>query len=207
MTYQHNQPGGDMRADNPAGLSELLAHARVGIAGCGGIGSNVAVALARAGVGSLTLADRDFVELRNLNRQHYFVSDVGSLKVRALAGILGRIDPSVRVWPVAEEIDEESAVRLFAHCDLLVEALDEAAAKQMLLESWAEGLPLTPIVACSGIAGYGASDSLGVRRLAGLTVVGDGATSLSLGTTAPRVGAVAMLMANEAVETLARRLG
>jgi sulfur carrier protein ThiS adenylyltransferase len=186
----------------PPGLAERLGRLRVGIAGCGGVGSNVAVALVRTGIGALTVVDRDRVEISNLNRQSYVRGDVGRPKVAALRDALGRISPPVAVTAVVEDIGPEAARRLFAGCDLLVEALDSAANKVMLLESWAGAFPQTPVVACSGIAGYGRSDSIRVRRLEGLVVVGDFESELSLGTTAARVGAVAMLMANEAVRIL-----
>jgi len=179
-----------------------MRNLRAGVAGCGGIGSNVAVALARSGIGSLTIVDRDRVERSNLNRQHYFEDDVGLRKVAALRRTIARVSTSVDVDAVVGEIDGASARRFFGGCDLLVEALDSAEDKVMLLESWAGAFPRTPVVACSGIAGYGESDSIRVRRMRGMAVVGDFESKLSLGTTAARVGVVAMLMANEAVRML-----
>lgn len=195
---------GEIFSDNPPGLTARLATARVGIAGCGGIGSNVAMLLARAGVGTLVIADHDSVENRNLNRQHYFAKHIGMPKVSALKDQIGGIRSGTTVETHETRIDPGNAVLLFEGCDLLVEALDLDESKEMLLCAWLEGMPDTPVIACSGIAGTGAPDRIRAdRRGRGLTVVGDGMSDLSQGTLSARVSLVASMMALEAVRILA----
>ncbi len=86
-----------MAARHTPGVHARLKRAVVGIAGVGGLGSSVAVALARVGVGRLMIADFDVVEPSNLNRQQYFIDQIGSYKVEALASNLRRINPYVTV--------------------------------------------------------------------------------------------------------------
>jgi len=190
-------------SDNPPGLTERLGAARVGIAGCGGIGSNVAMLLARAGVGNLVIVDFDRVETRNLNRQHYFSEHTGMPKVLALSSQIAGIRAGTLVEAIEARIDQGNAVSMFEGCHLLVEALDLDELKEMLLNTWLEGMPGTPVVACSGLAGTGAPDSVRVdRREGGLTIVGDGRSDLELGTLSARVSLVASMMALEAVGLL-----
>jgi len=138
-------------SDNPPGLTDRLKVARVGIAGCGGIGSNAAMLLARAGVGTLVIVDFDRVETRNLNRQHYFTGHIGMPKVMALKSQIEGIPAGTAVEALEVRIDRGNAASLFESCDLLIEALDLDESKEMLLNTWLEGMPGTPVVACSGL--------------------------------------------------------
>lgn len=185
-------------------LRARLRAARVGIAGAGGLGSNCAAALARAGVGSLVIADFDTVSEANLDRQFYFLDQVGRPKVDALAENLARIDPSVRVTPVMARLDADQAVALFRGCDAVVEALDDAGAKAMLIEALLARLPGVPVVAASGLAGWGATADMKVRRSGPLVLVGDEAREVGacLPPMAPRVGMAAAMQANEVLEIL-----
>ncbi|TFG83437.1 MAG: sulfur carrier protein ThiS adenylyltransferase ThiF [Spirochaetales bacterium] len=185
-------------------IRAALAKKRVGIAGAGGLGSNCAAALARAGVGSLVIADFDTVSRDNLDRQYFFLDQVGMAKVDALAANLARIDPGIRIETARIRLDADSAVALYSGCDVIVEAFDEAAAKSMLIEAVLSRLPGVPVVAASGLAGWGASDSIYVRRCGDLVVVGDEDREVSpnLPPVAPRVGVVANFQANEALELL-----
>ncbi|MBP7094478.1 MAG: sulfur carrier protein ThiS adenylyltransferase ThiF [Spirochaetia bacterium] len=181
-----------------------LATARVGIAGAGGLGSNCAVALARAGVGSLVVADFDVVQSSNLDRQYYFLDQVGRPKVEALRDNIGRIDPNVRVEAATLRLDADKAAATFAGCSVVVEAFDDAAAKAMLIETVLERLPEATIVAASGIAGWGRVEALGVRRMGRLILVGDleSAVSEELPPMAPRVGVAACMEADLVLELL-----
>lgn len=189
--------------DNPPGLTFFLNRSSVGIAGAGGIGSNVAAALTRAGIGRLVIADFDSVELPNLNRQFYFMDQIGYPKVEALRHNLELINPDVIIETHNRIIDAQNACSIYSECDLLIEAFDSAEAKVMLLESWLSGLSGRPIIACSGIAGYGRTDIIRVDRRENFTLVGDQESSLSQGTLSARVGIVANMIANEIIELLA----
>ena len=74
-----------------------LKNASVGIAGIGGLGSNASIALARAGIGRLVLVDFDKVDINNLDRQYYFLDQIGQLKVNAMKENIRRIDPKIKV--------------------------------------------------------------------------------------------------------------
>ena len=188
--------------DNPPGLTELLKRVSVGIAGIGGVGSNIAAILVRAGVGKLIITDFDSVELPNLNRQFYFQDQIGYPKVEALHRNLELINPDAEIETHNRIIDAQNACSIYSECDLLVEAFDSEEAKVMLLESWLSGLPEKPVVSCSGLAGYGRTDLIRVDRRENLTIVGDQESDLSQGTLSARVGIVANMMANEIIELL-----
>ena len=124
----------------------------IGIAGVGGIGSNVALCLVRSGIDHLTLVDFDRVEPSNLNRQFYFADQVGRLKVEALAENLRRIRTGLRLVTRAERIDPHNCRVLFADCELIVEGLDRIGDKKMLLETLGATRPM--VSACgAGMAG------------------------------------------------------
>ncbi len=185
-------------------IREILSTRRVGIAGAGGLGSNCAAALARAGVGTLVIADFDVVSRSNLDRQFYFRDQVGMPKVDALRANLLRIDPATRVEAHGLKLDPASIASLFADCDLVVEAFDAAEAKAMLIETMLARLPRVPVVAASGLAGWGRTDAMKVHRSGTLVMVGDLSSEVSDAEPpiAPRVGIAANMQANEALELL-----
>lgn len=185
-------------------MRRILRGKTVGVAGAGGLGSNCAVALARSGIGSLRIADFDVVSEANLDRQYYFLDQVGRPKVEALRDVIARVDPAVRVETFDGRIDPDSAVAFFAGCAVLVEAFDDAGAKAMLIRTALDRLPDMPVVAASGLAGWGADEDLKVRRFGRLTVIGDEERGVSdaLPPMAPRVGAVACMQANEVLALL-----
>lgn len=141
----------------------------IGIAGVGGIGSNVAVNLVRSGIEALTIVDFDRVEPSNLNRQFYFADQLGRFKVDALRDNLQRIRPELRVDAVVARIDRANCERFFAACGLIVEGFDRGADKKMLLEIL--GAERIVVSAC-GIAG-GELDAIRTRRLGNCYIVGD----------------------------------
>ncbi len=190
---------------NPPGITQLLSKSSVGIAGAGGIGSNVATLLTRAGIGKLVIADFDSVELSNLNRQFYFTDQIGYPKVEALRRNLMLINPEAEIEIHNRPIDHENARGIFASCDILVEAVDREETKVMLLGSWLEGFPNKQVFSCSGIAGYGRTDLIRVDRRENLTIVGDQKSDLSLGTLSSRVSIVAAMMANEIIDYIIQR--
>jgi sulfur carrier protein ThiS adenylyltransferase len=190
---------------NVPGSTEMLQKATIGIAGCGGLGSNAAVALARAGVGKLILADPDRVELSNLNRQHYFQSDIGKVKVEALAGHLKAINPDIVLVLHELELTPDNAPEIFGEADLLVEAFDRAESKRWLIETWCRAFPDRPIVCGSGLSGAGNTNTLRVHSAGCIHFCGDEESDMSLGLCAARVGTVANMQANVAIELLLRK--
>jgi len=190
-----------MVARHTPGVHEKIKHATVGIAGLGGLGSAVAVALARIGVGRLILADFDIVEPSNLNRQQYFIDQLGQTKAAALEANLKRINPYVEYKAHCVRLTPDNIPALFAGADVLVEAFDRADQKAMLLQSFKE----KPIVAASGLAGYGSGETIGVRKMGDrIHVVGDLKTGAApgCGLMAPRVGIAAHMQANVVLRLL-----
>lgn len=192
-------------ARDPAGIRTVLCKARVGIAGLGGLGSNIAMNLARSGVGTLVIADFDTVDATNLNRQNYTIDDIGKRKTDATAESISKIAPYVKVESHSVFIDENNAADIFGDCDVLCEAFDTAENKAMLINVMLENRPNVMVISGSGMAGYGDSNSvITERRFNGLYICGDGKTEASsrIGLTSPRVTICAGHMANKAVEYL-----
>jgi sulfur carrier protein ThiS adenylyltransferase len=193
---------------DPAVLT-VLRQSSVGIAGAGGLGSNVAVALARAGIGRLVIADFDKIEPSNLNRQQYFVDQIGERKVVALRENLLAINP-YSIYEIHEvRINRRNATKIFARVDVLVEAFDRATAKEMLIDSYLARFPGRPLVAASGLAGYGLNRKLHTRRMGNLYICGDEESQCPKGISpmAPRVALVAAMQANLVVELLVKMRG
>lgn len=192
-------------ARHTPGVHEKVRNAVVGIAGAGGLGSAVAVALARIGIGGLIVADFDIVEPSNLNRQQYFIDQLGQPKVEALADNLRRINPYVRVEPHQIRLTPDNVPAVFAEVDVLVEAFDRADQKAMLLESFRISCPHKPVVAASGLAGYGPANTVITRRRGeNFYLVGDetSAARPGQGLMAPRVGIAAHHQANAVLRLL-----
>lgn len=194
-----------MAARHTPGIHARLKAACVGIAGVGGLGSAVAVALARIGVGQLILADFDVVEPSNLNRQQYFVDQLGMPKVEALADTLRRVNPYLQLTTQRVLLDPDNLPVIFAPCSVVVEAFDRAEMKAMLVDTVLEKLPGATVIAASGVAGYGSNNSIQTRRLnRRLYLVGDGSSEAAPGNglMAPRVGIAACQQANQAVRLI-----
>jgi len=188
---------------------DALRRSVVGIAGAGGLGSNVAVSLARAGVGRLIIADHDRIEASNLNRQQYFLDQIGRRKVDALLENLERIQPYSEYIVHDLKITRRNALRIFGGADVLVEAFDRAEAKSMLIETWLSLKPRRPIIAASGLAGFGRNNKLHTRRLGSLYICGDEESPCLPGISpmAPRVALVANMQANLVLELLIQMRG
>lgn len=187
---------------NVPGSTEKLMKRSVGIAGCGGLGSNAAAALVRAGIGKLVIADHDDVEESNLNRQYYFRKDIGRAKVDVLSARLKEINPSVEVETHSIELSPGDIAGVFASADLLIEAFDRADNKHWLIEAWCRAFPDRPIVCASGVSGLGKSETIGVRSSGRIHVVGDEQSDSSIGLCSARVAIVANMQANVALEIL-----
>jgi len=190
-----------MAARHTPSVHEKIKNATVGIAGLGGLGSSIAVALARIGVGRLILADFDIVEPSNLNRQQYFIDQLGQTKAAALEANLRRINPYVQYVPHYVRVTPENMSTLFGEVDVMVEAFDRADQKAMLLQSFKGA----PIVAASGMAGHGSGETIGVRKMGkNIYIIGDLETGAApgCGLMAPRVGIAAHMQANVVLRLL-----
>ena len=180
----------------------VLESARVGIAGAGGLGSNCAMHLVRSGVKHITIADFDVVNESNLNRQFFFRDQLGQKKVEAIKANLLRIEPDADIRAVDMRLDASSAREIFADCDIVVEAFDVVDAKVMLVSSFASSGK--KLVTASGLAGWGRSNAMRVRKMGSIVAIGDGETSVGDGAApvSPRVGIAAAMQANAVVSLL-----
>lgn len=188
------------------GILSILRSSTVGIAGAGGLGSNAAVSLARAGLGKLIIADFDRVEPSDLNRQYYFIEQVGKPKVEALLENLKRINAYSQYQIHLTKIEPGNVATIFGAADVLVEAFDKAEMKQMLVDTWLSLFPHRPIIVASGLAGLGKNEKLHTRKMGNLYICGDEETGIEerISPMAPRVGIVANLQANLALELLVK---
>jgi sulfur carrier protein ThiS adenylyltransferase len=181
------------------GVHAKVKRAHIGIAGCGGLGSAVAVALARTGIGALTLVDFDVVEPSNLNRQQFFTDQIGQPKVEALAENLKRMNPYVRIETRHERLSRDTIATAFSGCGILAECFDDPFMKREMTIAARRDMADTPLVTVSGIAGFGPSQEIGIRRVFdNIWLVGDAGTAAQpgRGLLAPRVAVAAGHQAN-----------
>ena len=193
-----------MYARNIPGIQEKLKRGKVAIAGLGGLGSNIAVMLARIGIGKLLLVDFDMVEASNLNRQHYNVTHLGMLKADALEAQLELINPFIETETRAVKITIDNAAELFDGYEIICEAFDRAEFKADLVNAILEHGG-KKIVAASGMNGFTSSNLIKTeRKLKNLYICGDGvaAEQTGIGFMAPRVNICAGHQANMIVRLL-----
>jgi len=185
-------------------IKEKLKNKTVGIAGCGGLGSNCAVALARVGVGKLIIADFDIIEESNLNRQYFFHKQIGQKKVYSLEENIQLINPTILIEAHDVKLDSNNIIEIYNDCDVVVEAFDKAEMKHMIIEIVNENLPHTPLVVGLGVAGWGDNNSIHTRQIDNLFICGDEKKEATENhpPLAPRVGIVANMQANIVLEIL-----
>lgn len=182
-----------------AATQDKLDAAHVAICGLGGLGSTIAVALTRIGVGHLHLIDFDRVDMTNLNRQQYFLKDLGQYKTEALRANLKQINPFTDITIDTAKVTDENVPALFEHEDIICEAFDVPENKTLLVNSVLENLPDKKLVSASGMAGYRSSNLVHTKRVSkNFYFCGDGETAPKpgAGLMAPRVGVVACHEAN-----------
>lgn len=194
-----------LRVRHTPKVQARLSAGRVAVAGLGGLGSNIAVCLARIGVGHLHLVDFDRVDLTNLNRQQYFLDQVGMAKTQALRDLLLRINPYLEIIADEVRVTEENAGTLFSDEEIICEAFDAPEAKALLANAVLERFPEKKLICASGMAGWESGNSIRTRRLGrNFYLCGDGVTGpeAGRGLMAPRVALCAAHQANMAVRLL-----
>lgn len=187
-------------------LQQRFSSATIAVCGLGGLGSNIAIALARAGIGRLILVDFDRVDITNLHRQQYKASQIGMYKTDALAENLREIAPYTGVETHAARITEENAVTLLQCADIVCEAFDGAEAKAMLTNTVLSEMPDKYLVAASGMAGMGTSNSIRTRKITSrFYLCGDEVSDVNdgIGLVAPRVALCAAHQAHTVLRILA----
>ncbi len=173
-----------------AELQRKLSEASVAVCGLGGLGSNIAIALARAGVGKLHIMDFDRVDISNLNRQQYFPEQLGRYKADALYDTLKRIAPYCEIVKEQVKLNESNIPKLLADDDIIVEAFDKADQKAMLVNCVLEELPEKYLVSGSGMAGIAPSNMITTKKIAKrFYICGDGVSDVAdgMGLVASRV--------------------
>ncbi len=165
----HDRP--DVRVPVPpiqidAELRARLRERSACIFGLGGLGSNIAAMLLRSGLLTMTLVDFDRVDLGNLNRQLFFRDQIGMPKTEALAATLERIDPDARLTLVDKTLTADDIPGIATGSDVVIEAVDRADTKAMIMKTVLRDLPETPLVTASGLAGYGSANAIVTERFA-----------------------------------------
>lgn len=146
-------------------LQKKFSSATVAVCGLGGLGSNIAISLARAGIGKLILIDFDRVDITNLHRQQYKTNQIGMNKTDALRDNLLEIAPYVAIETHTERVAEENAAHLLQGADIICEAFDVAECKAMLTNLVFETMPDKFLVAASGMAGFGSANTIRTRKV------------------------------------------
>ena len=190
--------------DDPV-LRERLARGHVAIIGCGGLGSNAAAMLLRSGVGELTLIDFDVVEPSNLNRQLFFRDQIGRPKTEALAETLRRIMPEAVLHLHQTCVTEENLTSLIEHADVVIEAVDRADIKALIINTVLCERPGLPLVGASGLAGLDSANEIVTERMAeDFYLIGDLTSDVRLGHSllASRVMVAAAHEAHAAIRVL-----
>ncbi|MBQ3138357.1 MAG: sulfur carrier protein ThiS adenylyltransferase ThiF [Ruminococcus sp.] len=186
-------------------LQQKFSSASVALCGLGGLGSNVAVSLARAGVGTLRLIDFDKVDISNLHRQQYTVSQLGMYKTEAMRQTISAISPYCNVMTHTVRLTENN-LSLLSDCEIICECFDNAVCKAMLVNGISEHYPEKYIVSASGMSGLHSSNAILTKKLGKrLYICGDGTSDVNTDGTlfAPRVMLCAAHQANAVLRIIA----
>ena len=154
----------DLLERNVKGIAEKLKKAKVCILGLGGLGSNVAVLLARSGIGYLKLIDFDVVEASNLNRQQYRISHIGMKKTEAIRTIIKEINPFVEIEVLNKKVDRENILSVVGDIEIVIEAFDRAETKAMAIEELLTNKNKI-VISSSGMAGLGSANEIITRKI------------------------------------------
>lgn len=197
-TYNKKELEALMMARHTPGIHEKIKSSKVTICGAGGLGSNIAISLARLGIGKIKIVDFDVVEPSNLNRQQYFIEDIGEFKVKALSKTLERINPFIEIESLIKKIDIDNIEEVLGKDEIILEAFDNPENKAMLT-NFILKREKVKLICSSGMAGYYSSNTIKTKKLLDkLYVCGDFEKEAKEGEglMAPRVSICANHMAN-----------
>lgn len=184
---------------------EKLKVATIAVIGLGGLGSNVAISLARIGVGNLILLDYDVVEPSNLNRQQYYYNQIGMKKTAAIKEIIDKINPFVKVKLIDKFLVKDDIKNLFSNVDILIEAVDNSKTKAMIANEVLLNLNNVKLIGASGMSGYYSNNTIITKKINDrFYLCGDliNEAKVGCGLMAPRVSICANHQANMAVRLL-----
>lgn len=182
-------------------INKILENSRVSILGCGGLGSNIAMTLARCGVGELHLYDFDKVEYSNLNRQNYKISDLGKSKVFETKRLIEETIPYTKVIANELMISEENLDEIIGKNDIFIEAFDKKEMKSLVFDYFL-GKKDKKLVMASGLSGLGNFCDIKIKEIENITMVGDFKSTPDEGLYAPYIGIVSNLEALCAVKII-----
>ena len=187
-------------------LTEKFSRGVVAVCGLGGLGSNIAISLARSGVGKLILVDFDRVDMGNLNRQQYKVSQLGMEKPTALFENLREIAPYVEIEAHCTKLDEANFSSILSSAQVICEAFDVPEDKSKLANFVLENLRDKVLISSSGLAGIDSANKIKTRTIAeNFYICGDGISDVDIHGTlfAPRVMLCAAHQSHLALQVLA----
>lgn len=182
-------------------LSDIFSKTSVSIFGCGGLGSNIAMMLARSGVGKINLFDFDKVNFSNLNRQNFFLDDLNKKKVFATKNLLKKIIPYVRVKAYDIRIDNENIDQFIDSADIFIEAFDDKESKVFLFDYFQKHLD-KQLICASGVSGLGNLEDIKIKKFRNITMIGDFNSNPDMGLYAPYLMTVASIEALEALKII-----
>lgn len=196
----------EVTARNSSLIKEKLTHAVVGIAGCGGLGSNAAIALARTGIKKLIIADFDKVEPSNLNRQQFSLEDIGCNKTDALEAVIRKFNPWIEIEKHTIKLTPENLHNIFAEAKIVIEAFDKVSEKSMIIKAFGKKqFKDKYLIAASGLAGFTSSNLIKTEKLTdNIFICGDNQTDNTEenGLMLPRVMIAAGHQANLALQLI-----
>lgn len=182
-------------------INKILENSRVSILGCGGLGSNIAMTLARCGVGELHLYDFDKVEYSNLNRQNYDLGDLGNSKVDQTKKKIEETIPYTRVFAEEAFISEENLDEIIEKSDIFIEAFDKKEMKSLVFDYFL-GKKDKKLIMASGLSGLGNFCYIKIKEIENITMVGDFKSTPDEGLYAPYIGIISNLEALCAVKII-----
>lgn len=175
-------------------INEILRKAKVSILGCGGLGSNIAIALARCGLGEIHIYDFDKVEYSNLNRQNFDLNDLGKSKVGQTKKRIEETIPYIRVYANNLLITKDNLCEISEKTDIFIEAFDKKEMKRLVFDYFL-GQANKKLVMASGLSGLGDYDDIKIKKIENVTMIGDFRSTPNEGLYAPYIGIVANLEA------------
>ncbi|MDD7306498.1 MAG: sulfur carrier protein ThiS adenylyltransferase ThiF [Peptoniphilaceae bacterium] len=175
-------------------LSDLFKKSTISILGCGGLGSNIGMELARAGIGKINLFDYDTVLLSNLNRQNYFISDIGKKKVLATKDIIKRAIPYVEIETFHVFLNKDNMDKYIDGADIFIEAFDSPESKKFIFDYFVD-LSEKHLICASGLSGLGSLEDIKIKNFGNITMVGDFKSEVSDGLYSPYLMTIASLEA------------
>lgn len=181
-------------------LTDIFHKSSVSILGCGGIGSNASIMLARAGVSTINIFDFDKVEFSNLNRQNYTYEDVGRSKVLITKKKIEETIPNVKVNAMEIFVDKNNLDEIVKSSNIFIEAFDKREKKMEAFDYFLDRDEF--LIMASGLSGLGNLEDIRIKRIKNITMIGDFKSTTDDGLFAPYVSVIASLQALEALKIM-----